>query len=187
VSLPERAEAQYTQDGSEGCLSCHGADRMTLIAATPHGDTNNPDAPFALQGCESCHGPGSLHVSRARGGTGLPALLRFGDRTTRTQQTAACLECHAQDMGGTKGMKWAGSLHDTPRITCVTCHVVHAEENSLADQSKQTAKCARCHKEKITNHKGFGQAGSRFEKLSCYDCHDVHQLPPAEPEPASEN
>ena len=180
VTRSAKIAAQFTIGGTEGCLRCHGAEHMTLIASTPHGNTENPDTPAALQGCESCHGPGSLHVSRARGGTGFPALLRFGDRDTRPQQTKACLDCHANDMGETEGMRWAGSLHDTPRITCVTCHVVHTTDNPMRDPDQQSAKCARCHSKDISKHPRFEEQGIMFDELICYDCHDVHQLLPAE-------
>lgn len=182
ISRPALADAQYTADGTEGCLRCHGGDRMTLIAATPHGDKDNPHAPSALHGCESCHGPGSLHVSRARGGTGLPALLSFGDRKTRPLQTEACLDCHAQDMGDSEGMQWTGSLHDTPRTTCVSCHVVHTEVNPMTDKTQQTANCMRCHEEEIANHRRFKNKDIVLNELSCYDCHNVHQLA-KKPEP----
>ena len=172
----KRVAAQYTTGGTDGCLRCHGGPTMTLMGDTVHGDSSNPHAPYAQQGCEACHGPGSLHVSRARGGTGFPALLRFGDRQTRPQQTAACLDCHAKDMGNLAGMEWTGSLHDTPRMTCVSCHTLHTTENKLADARQQTSNCNKCHAEQITAHPRFEDKGIVFDRLMCSDCHDVHQL-----------
>jgi len=68
-------EAQFTAEGAERCLNCHAGERMTIMAETAHGNSQDPHTPFAKQGCESCHGPGSLHVSRARGGRGFPAMI----------------------------------------------------------------------------------------------------------------
>ena len=175
-------DAQFTATGTESCLRCHSGERMTLMGETAHGDADDPHAPYAQQGCESCHGPGSLHVSRARGGAGFPALLRFGDKSTRPQQTAACLNCHAEDMGATEGMEWTGSAHDTPRITCVSCHQLHTADNPLIEAKTQTKNCAGCHEDEIAAHPRFEDKGIAFDKLMCSDCHDVHQLISAESE-----
>ncbi len=70
-------QAQFTAAGVEGCLRCHVGDRLTAMAKTAHGNKDNPHTPYATQGCESCHGPGSFHSSRARGGVGFPALISF--------------------------------------------------------------------------------------------------------------
>ena len=64
------AEAQFSAGGTEQCLTCHAGDNMTIMAETPHGNTDNPHSPYSKQGCESCHGPGSVHISRAGGGAG---------------------------------------------------------------------------------------------------------------------
>jgi len=168
--------AQFTEAGTDSCLRCHGGENMTVMAETVHGKADDPNAPYAQKGCESCHGPGSLHVSRARGGAGFPALIRFGDKETHPAQTATCLDCHEDDTDTTEGMEWTGSLHDTPEITCVSCHSMHTTNNSLSNRDEQVESCADCHKDEITNHRRFEQQGIVFDKLTCYDCHDVHQL-----------
>jgi DmsE family decaheme c-type cytochrome len=168
--------AQFTEDGTDSCLRCHGGENMTVMAETAHGKADDPNAPYAQKGCESCHGPGSLHVSRARGGAGFPALIRFGDKETHPAQTAACLDCHEDNTDAAERMEWTGSLHDTPEITCVSCHSMHTTNNSLSNRDEQVESCADCHKDEITNHRRFEQQGIVFDKLTCYDCHDVHQL-----------
>ncbi len=172
TSGPQNAQAIYTDGGTEACLKCHSGESITLIAATAHGDKNNPFTPYAQKGCESCHGPGSLHVSRARGGTGMPALLQFGDRSTRPQQTAACLDCHGKAMGNEKAMLWTGSPHDTPRITCVSCHSIHTAENPVDGRERQVLVCSGCHAREVRDHP---QLKGRFEKRKCSACHDVHR------------
>jgi DmsE family decaheme c-type cytochrome len=167
---------QFTQAGAEGCLTCHAGSKMAVIAETPHGNADDPHAPYALQGCESCHGPGSIHVSRAGGGAGFPALLQFANSKTRADQKAACLACHAEDMGAEPGMEWVGSKHDTPRMTCSNCHQVHTTENPLATRAGEVKNCSSCHEDEIKTHRRFERQGIDFDKLKCSQCHDVHQL-----------
>jgi len=169
--------AHYTDDGADGCLRCHAGDNMVVMLQTAHGNVDDPHAPFAQAGCESCHGPGSLHVSRARGGAGFPPLASFGRGGDPAEaQLAACLGCHRAPMGEQPGMDWGGSLHDTGRMTCSTCHQVHVAENVLADPARQKASCATCHEDQIAGHSRFEGKGIVFERLTCHDCHDVHQL-----------
>ena len=170
------AEPQFTAEGTEQCLSCHGGPNMTIMADTPHGNVENPHSPYAKQGCESCHGPGSVHVSRSSGGAGLPLLLQFKGRENAAEQNAACLSCHAEDMGELEGFAWAGSLHDRPNITCARCHASHSTEQSMKDHETQLANCSRCHRRHIREHPQFEDKGILFDKLSCSTCHDVHAL-----------
>lgn len=166
------SEPQYTAGGSETCRECHGSEKDKLLAARAHGDPNILHSPYAEKGCESCHGPASLHVSRARGGAGFPALLSFGDRNTRPEQTAACLNCHANDMGKRKGIDWPGSPHDTPRMTCVSCHRIHAAEDAVSNRDGQLTVCARCHRKTVAEHR---ESVRRFDRLKCSACHKVHR------------
>ena len=170
-------KAYYTDAGADGCLRCHAGENMTVLRETAHGDSGNPDTPFAGRGCESCHGPGSLHVSRARGGSGFPPLTGFGrGGDPAATQLAACLGCHAKAMGDAPGMEWTGSLHDTGRMTCSSCHRIHSTENVLASREAQIAKCATCHEDQISHHQRFEDRGILFDRLTCHDCHDSHQL-----------
>ena len=139
-------------------------------------NVDDPHTPVANQGCESCHGPGSLHVSRAAGGAGFPPLLRFNDQGVIAEQTAACVGCHADDMGELQGMAWTGSAHDTDSMTCVSCHEAHIVGNPLTDKQQQYESCKTCHDKQIASHPRFEDKGIVIDKLSCYDCHDVHQL-----------
>jgi DmsE family decaheme c-type cytochrome len=170
------ADAQFTAGGTEACINCHGGESMAIMADSPHGNLDNPYSPFSNEGCESCHGAGSLHVSRAAGGAGFPPLLQFGEKGAVSEKTAACIGCHAEDMGDLEGMEWVGSLHDTDEVTCVSCHRAHTTENAMEDRAKQTESCAGCHEEEMEQHRRFENQGINFDKLFCYDCHDVHQL-----------
>ena len=169
-------KAQYTEAGPEGCIACHAGERMTLMAETAHGNKDNPYTPYATHGCESCHGPGSLHSSRARGGVGFPALMTFQQGESSELQNQACTGCHGEYLGERVGMLWEGSLHQLRGITCNYCHQVHSVGNEMKDQDLQRERCSKCHSRKIEQHDDFASAGVEFERLSCSACHDVHQF-----------
>lgn len=192
VRPPGAREAKYTRDGVEGCMECHGAKSMALVAETAHGDRDNPDTPYAQKGCESCHGPGSVHSSRAGGGRGFPPLITFlseeeqealeleeGEEPfheSHAVQVQACMECHGKDMGDLPAMAWKGSVHDVEETGCIDCHDSHSLENPLGERQSQTEICASCHEEVIETHPRFESKGILYDELSCYTCHDVHQL-----------
>jgi len=176
---PRVPTAHYTDAGAEGCLRCHAGDNMRVVMESAHGDSANPHAPFGAEqaGCEACHGPGSLHVSRARGGAGFPLLAQFGRGGDPVpEQLELCLGCHSEDMGEHPGMTFQGSLHDTGRMTCSSCHTVHTSENVLASRDAQIENCSSCHASQIEEHNRFEGRGIVFDRLTCHDCHDVHQL-----------
>ena len=184
--------AQYTSEGTTACLYCHDVERMRLIAKTPHGDKQNPDTPFARHGCESCHGPGSLHATRSRRGRGRPPMINFGvdTSTPATKQAQSCLHnCHEKKMGQLDGMQWSGSVHGSPwkdetgkvhEMSCSNCHEVHTETDPMEERQSQAKACFSCHTTAEKEHPRFKDAAIAFDKLSCWDCHDVHQLIPSE-------
>jgi DmsE family decaheme c-type cytochrome len=167
----------FAEGGTEACLHCHSGEKMRAIVSSPHGDSEIPGSPFADHGCESCHGPGSIHVSRAHGGRGFPPLTMFGrgkEVSPREEQIHACLACHAGENTGTKRIGFIGSVHDKRRINCSTCHKLHAETDPIIDKDQQTATCNRCHRRKIEEHPRFEGKSIDFDALSCSTCHDVH-------------
>jgi hypothetical protein len=81
------------QAGGPGCISCHD----------PNGDSNNLTAGYTgnvlrpVIGCETCHGPGSLHADA--GGAGPISLLSNTTGTTFGTETVSgqfvmCTSCH---------------------------------------------------------------------------------------------
>lgn len=169
--------ASLTKDGTESCLRCHSGEKMRAIAASPHGDVDEEGSPAADHGCESCHGPGSIHISRAHGGRGFPPLTQFGrgqGASDRQEQLHACLGCHAMESMGERRITFIGSAHDRRTINCSTCHTAHAESDPISDQETQTATCSRCHRRHLAEHPRFEDKSIDFDSLSCATCHDVH-------------
>ncbi len=174
VQMPGAREAHYTAGGTDTCLTCHGGEKMLLMAQTPHGNASNPHTPYAQHGCESCHGPGSVHASRAGGGRGFPELVSFDDEESAQVKLDACLSCHAQDMGELEGMAFRGTVHDF--MGCVDCHDAHSMETTLGERDAQVEACGACHARQLETHPRFEGQGNLFDKLACSGCHDVHRI-----------
>lgn len=179
-NLPSvQRNAQFTEEGTDGCLRCHSGEKMRAAAKSPHGNLNHPSAPFASgsKGCESCHGPGSIHISRAHGGQGFPQLLIFGsksDAASRSAQIDSCLSCHSKALGSTPAIEFRGGVHDKKKVNCSSCHLAHAETDPISKKSVQSETCYNCHTTTQAKHPRFEDKSINFDALSCWTCHDVH-------------
>jgi DmsE family decaheme c-type cytochrome len=176
---PAKRTAQFTEEGSEACMVCHSGEKMHAIAASPHANPEHPSTPLSNQGCEACHGPGSIHVSRAHGGQGFPKMITFGrgsEVSAREEQIDACLSCHSEELGSTQAIEFWGGVHDRKNINCSRCHLMHAETDPISEKEFQDAVCYKCHRKMKTEHPRFEDKSIDFDALSCWTCHDVHKV-----------
>jgi len=165
----------FTGEGAGACLPCHFGESMQAVAAGPHGNHANPATPYSREGCESCHGPGSFHVSRAHGGSGFPALLRFGRGagfSNRQEQLDACRECHEDEKSGAPLIGFTGSVHDMKPVNCSRCHTVHTLSRPESEAGSQAWVCVDCHRKQKGGHPSPATRDSR--QPPCSICHDVH-------------
>jgi len=154
VALPEVPGAKYI--GSAECDQCHDdicqsfktADHSRLIAKGP----NAFDA-----GCESCHGPCSLHEDSGGDvkppysftpGRPLPAGLAglTPGMSPAQAQVIVCYQCHAD----IRGQFELPSHHPVPegRMDCVLCHPPHkgsALPGGSMALSSEEENCLQCH------------------------------------------
>jgi predicted CXXCH cytochrome family protein len=152
---------------------------MRIVQSGPHFNLQVSGTPAAHHDCESCHGPGSIHISRAHGGRGFPPLTAFGQgqgKAARDEQLAACLQCHEAAGGARKSIGFRGSLHDLGSINCSTCHTVHAENDPIREREGQAATCFRCHPGMQYGHPGADRMN--VHALKCSNCHDLHRPRP---------
>ncbi len=178
VILPEVPGAKYI--GSSECEQCHDeiakgfktADHSRLLAKGKNGKD---------YGCESCHGPASLH-SDSGGETkppysftaGRPQPSGLGARLPLTSARAietVCFSCH-MDVRGQFNLP---NHHPVPegKMTCIQCHPPHkgvAFTGGGTQLMSQNENCLQCHP---------AQAGPFvFEHAAlregCTVCHSPH-------------
>lgn len=177
VVLPNIPGAKYA--GSKACEECHEqiyrdfqtADHARLIAQ----GTNAINA-----GCESCHGPSSLHADSGAEvkppysfSAGRPQFTRSGARLavepTRSME-AICYQCHI-DVRGKFNLP---SHHPVPegKMTCTECHSphkgsIHRGGNALLAENER---CLRCH----AAQRGPYVFEHEASREGCTTCHAAH-------------
>lgn len=178
VQLPNVPGAKYI--GSKECEQCHEeiyknfvtADHARLI-------TGGPNALNA--GCESCHGPASLHsdsggeIKPPYGFTsGRPHSGSFdaqlGVEPARAVETV-CFQCH-NDVRGQFNLP---SHHPVPegRMTCTECHPPHkgiAHKGGSTRLNSQEENCLQCH----PSQRGPYVFEHEAMREGCTTCHSSH-------------
>jgi DmsE family decaheme c-type cytochrome len=162
----EIAKANATFVGTDVCAACH-AQAVTEVASTVHAPLLSPAKPGAPNGCEACHGPGSVHVKSAgRKGTILVDRSMHADVAARP-----CLDCHESNP---HVHEFRDSAHAKSDVTCVSCHPVaaHGRRGPPVDQPKT---CATCHPNVVSefalpNHHPLPEGA-----MNCSSCHAVHE------------
>ncbi len=123
--------------GVEVCNECH-ADQVTGMRMNSHGQAADARTPFAGDGCETCHGPGTTHFE-VEGNCIISLRGKFGESVELRNDI--CLDCHSSDM-----MHWPGSTHESEDLACTSCHEIHTPGKVL-ERTTQAEVCYRCHKD----------------------------------------
>jgi DmsE family decaheme c-type cytochrome len=163
--------------GIETCLACHD-DVGEEMLATVHGSLPT-DSDRARELCESCHGPGSLHVQSGDPGDifGATDIRGLGNE----DRCKVCLACHE-----TMYVQWSSrSPHRGREISCWDCHAdaVHGE-TSVVDPLIAPAKpgggkdgsafCLQCHGDVEQQFEMPVKHASTDGMVDCSGCHGVH-------------
>lgn len=178
VSLPNVPGAKYI--GSKECEQCHEGIYKTFVTAD-HARLIT-DGPNALNaGCESCHGPASLH-SESGGevkppysfSSGRPQLAGLGARVASPSARATetvCFQCHAD----VRGQFNLPSHHPVPegKMGCTVCHPPHkgiAHRGGSTALLSQEENCLQCH----PSQRGPYVFEHEAMREGCTTCHSPH-------------
>jgi DmsE family decaheme c-type cytochrome len=178
-------DAKATADdyaGSVECKECH-EDRWKSLGTSFHAALRN-EKKSGTHGCETCHGPGLVHVDEAG-----EAPIRHPHEAAPEVSVGACVTCHADvlEKPVLNHRQWIAGPAGAVR-TCVTCHAVHvdkadkafddavgpfADRKALAAVAEPVpaALCATCH---TTFHPEMRRSGHAFlltEGDQCAACH----------------
>ncbi|MBI4597766.1 MAG: hypothetical protein HY737_05105 [Candidatus Omnitrophica bacterium] len=153
--------AEYV--GTETCAGCHVKQHEEFKQST-HARIAIPGETGTAQGCETCHGPGSLHAE-AGGGKGVGGIIN------PKNDPSTCLECHL-DKKAELRLPYHHPIIEG-KMGCADCHNAHAPEvrpwssTSLKDINEA---CFKCHKEQrgpfVWEHEALREG--------CTVCHKVH-------------
>ncbi len=159
---PEIPGAHYV--GNKACVDCH-ANYVRSFPMGPHARIYNETSVATGQsGCESCHGPGSLHI-QAGGGRGKFIVNPGKDPT-------ACFQCHLEIDAEFNLPQHHPVIEG--HMNCVQCHDPHGGDifkpaGGLA-MARVNESCAQCHREQtrpmVFEHEALREG--------CVTCHNPH-------------
>jgi tetratricopeptide (TPR) repeat protein len=144
------------------CFRCHSTGPLTLAPAS----TIVPSEPGIH--CESCHGPGSEHVSSG----GRTGTILNPKRLSATEINQLCGACHRNAPESDWTDKWrtrhqpsylsqSACFRKSGTLSCLTCHDPHTPLNQVAAQYDK--RCAECHKTLV--HR------TPTASRTCVECH----------------
>jgi len=156
VAPPSIAGAEFA--GSESCETCHEAITRDFHTAT-HARLKAEGESAKEIGCESCHGPGSLHVSSGGGARTIvnprksPETCFQCHLDVRAQFTLphhhpvlegkmSCTDCHDPHKGS--AMKGGGTEIAGTNETCFQCHSVQRGPFVFEHEALRQG-CNTCH------------------------------------------
>ena len=164
LTMPQIDGATYV--GQDTCLECH-EDMAESFSHNIHNRLADFEMMGAESGCESCHGPGSLHVD----GEGDTEFILVISELNAEEVGAICSKCHTDG----KLMDWTHSEHALADLSCTDCHSMHAEETFKANLKKEDPElCFSCHQEMMAKTNFPSHHPIKEGKMSCGDCHNPH-------------
>ena len=147
--------------GSQDCVQCHDNITSSFHDAT-HAKLIATGSGGKNMGCESCHGPGSVH---SKVGSGTDNIVNPG------KNPEACFQCHLDKRGEFQLPHAHPVMHG--KMSCTECHEPHkgkAIEGGGTQLTSLNDGCVRCHEAQrgpfVFEHEALRE--------SCTTCHNPH-------------
>jgi len=156
------------------CQACHAQVAEGWPAGAHGKGLSDPALAEGMFGCESCHGPGSIHV----GSTGKQPIPVTGHDQAALE--AACAKCHLRPDDATLPATWPNlnqrywrrTLHARKDTSCLKCHKIHGGVERAQSQPAG-ALCLSCHKA-VINPEAGGFTHTPVANGQCLLCHTPH-------------
>lgn len=153
--------------GADTCKTCH-EDLYKSFQESPHWKTTLGKSGAEAHGCESCHGPGGLHVE---GGGDVSKIISFKG-LSREQASTRCLSCHGEKR---EQEHYTSSAHASSDVGCLDCHSPHhAKEPQRLLVQAQPQLCYGCHTALKAEFAKPYRHRVNEGLVQCSDCHNAH-------------
>lgn len=147
--------------GSKECAQCHEGITSGFHDAT-HAKLLAGGENAKNIGCESCHGPGSIHSKKGSGHTNII-------NPERNPET--CFQCHLDKRGEFALPNSHPVAHG--KVSCSDCHELHKGDAIMAGGTRLTAAnetCLKCH----DSQRGPFVFEHEALRENCTTCHNPH-------------
>ncbi len=171
------------------CASCHyNGYTLTKTAAGDYiaGSANDPDGEMDIDGdgkpneinggCETCHGPGSVHTKAKKGFKS--ASIVSPNKLAAERETMICGQCHSRPQGNLKNDQPVNAdnkmmLPGTSRNTYLSQYTTRPDADPVKDYWADGLH-SKSHHQQYTDFIKSSKHRNGNQLVSCSDCHDPH-------------